>query len=160
MNLKILGVLFSCNYVLGATIQNPIAPDCINNYTTFYNKYINQSLVDIGENITDISGNECAILCNNQTDYTSFNYFPKNIFSSQSKSLCQLINSTFNETYLINRENVGYYLKSNNDCSIENAKNILIITLISIFIFTLLSCCLYHCCCNKRKRREGYKYLN
>lgn len=161
MNLHILSLLFLCNYVSGANIQNPIAPDCINDYTTFYNKYINQSLVNITENVTDISGNDCGILCRNQTNCTSFNYFPENIFSSQSKSLCQLINSTFDSIYLIHRDNVGYYLKSNNDCSVDNAKNFLIICLIAIMIFILLSCCLYHCFCKKRRqRREGYNYLN
>lgn len=139
-----------------ALTMNPILPDCVNNFTTFFNNYANQSMVDVYQNYTDVSGNNCGSICLNDTNCTSFNYFPENIFSSSSHSLCQLINTKFNRSSLIDESYVGFFLKSENTCEISNVKDIIIISCLSVLaVVIVIACCT---CCNRRRRQ--YQELN
>lgn len=134
---------------------NPIVPDCITNFTTFYNNYANNSLVDVYQNISSISASSCGSHCYNDTSCSSFNFFPQNLFSSTSHSLCQLINNTFNRSTLVDGSYVAFYLRSENSCEVSNVKDIVIISCLSVLsLIAILACC--QCC---RKRRRGYREL-
>ena len=131
---------------------NPIVPDCVTNFTTFYNQYANKSYVDISRNYSSLSGTECGSLCFNDTNCTSFNFFPENIFSSSSQSLCQLISSPFNRSTLVSGNYMAYYLRSENTCNISNIKDIIIITSLSVItLIALIFCCR---CCRRRRQYE------
>jgi hypothetical protein len=134
---------------------NPIVPDCVNNFTTFYNNYANNSHVDVYRNYSDISAYDCGGICSDDTNCSSFNFFPENIFSSSSHSLCQLISSPFNRSTLVDGTYLAFYLRSENSCNLSNIKDIIIITSLSVIsLIALLACC--RCC---RKRRSSYQEL-
>ena len=71
-NVKMFKTILSL-LLVNNVFANPIAPDCINNYTTFYNKYVNESNVDIYNKLTGVSGTVCGSHCSNNTNCTSFN---------------------------------------------------------------------------------------
>jgi hypothetical protein len=130
---------------------NPFLPDCVVNYTTYFNRYANESAINIENTITDISGDDCGSKCNNLYNCTSFNFFPQNIFYPNSQSKCELISTDFNSSLLIDKFYSGYYLKSNNNCIEEREKYYLIIIGVSLLLIFLISiiCCV---CCKKRNR--------
>lgn len=132
---------------------NPILPDCVTNFTTFFNQYANGSYVDIYRNYSSVSGTHCGTLCFNDTNCTSFNYFPENIFSSSSRSLCQLIGSPFNRSTLVSGNYMGYFLRSENTCDVSNVKDIIIICSLSVLsLVALFACC--RCCRRRRQYQE------
>jgi hypothetical protein len=135
-----------------ATAINPIVPDCIPNFTTFFNNYANGSQVTIYQNYSDISGTRCGTLCNSDLNCTSFNYFPDSIFTSSSRALCQLISSPFNRSTLEDGTYMAFYLKSENSCDISHIKDIIIISSISVITLILIVYCTKSC----RKRTRGY----
>ncbi len=145
--------LFLINYT---SAINPFLPDCLVNYTTYFNRYANESAVNIESIIKDISGYSCADKCSKLYNCTSFNYFPENIFYPNSQSKCELISNDFNSSLLINKFYTGYYLKSNNDCIIENERDYIII--IVLFILILFTLC--YCCFCKKKDRSPYHRLD
>jgi len=144
-------LIFSLLSASAAAI-NPIVPDCVPNFTTFFNNYANQSQVTIYQNYSDISGTQCGTLCNSDLNCTSFNYFPDSIFTSSSRALCQLISSPFNRSTLEDGTYMAFYLKSENNCAVSNVKNIALIISFSLLTGLLLIGC-YKCC---RKKNRGY----
>ena len=139
--------------LINLATANPIAPDCITNYTTFYNQYCNETISNIYKTLDDISGTDCGKECTKLTNCTSFNYFP-NFLNSNSK--CELITSSFNSNNLLNDRNVGFYLKSQNDCSVSKEKNLVILIILSILVLVALSGIV--CCCCRKNR--SYNRIN
>lgn len=136
---------------LGLVAANPIVPDCIKNYTTFYNKYLNVSNTSILANYTDLSGEACGKRCSLLDNCTSFNYFPEEIFN-RKPSECSLLVSKYNATLLIPEINVGFFLKSHNDCAVSKAKNIALTLLLSLFIILSFIGICYYCIKNNRNK--------
>ena len=141
-------------FFIGLTVSraNPILPDCIENYTTFYNKYSNTS--NILTNYTDLSGETCGKKCSLLNNCTSFNYFPEDIFDRTSQ--CVLLKSKYDPLLLVVKNNAGFFLKSKNDCSGSKAqsKNIGALILLLFLIGTLLIVCLYSFM--RKKKRSSY----
>ncbi|VVU95432.1 hypothetical protein CPAV1605_1183 [seawater metagenome] len=139
----------------------PIVPDCVVNYTSFLGKYADTTYIDLVENYTDISGYRCGHYCNMHENCTSFNFFPSSFLYWNSESKCQLIKSTFNSSLLEKDNNVGFYLKSINDCSEYRTIQIyryLIIGIFGLIGLVFFSWCL--CLCGRRKKRNEYYRLN
>jgi hypothetical protein len=137
--------------------NNLTVPKCVVNYTTFFNRYADNKQVTLISNYSGISGQACGTKCNNVTNCTSFNFFPSDIFSLNSLSKCELISTKFNSSFLIEKNNVGYFLKSSNDCSSQNVYNWEIIILLSSLGLVIL-CFGCYCCC-KNKKRSGYNQV-
>ena len=146
-NIANLIVLLGASNVFGEYIT---PPDCIKNYNTYLDKIENESLI---ENITtykSISGKQCGNYCNNNSMCTSFNYYP-NLVNSNMESKCTLIKSEFNTSYLLEKFDAAFYLKGNNDCSvIQRTELIIIIASCIIFAFCICACFSV----NNRKRIE------
>ncbi len=152
-------LIFSSLSSLAVNANNfyPTVPDCVINYTSFIGKYADEKIVNVISNYSDISGNHCGNKCNSNENCTSFNYYPSGFLFWKDSSKCHLISNQFNHSFLENNNELGYYLKGNNDCS-ESEKN-------KIFIFALLgallliSICLCCYCCHQNKR-YNYQRIN
>jgi hypothetical protein len=136
----------------------PTVPECVVNYTTFFNSYADKNQVAIISNYSDISGQACGIQCNNNSQCTSFNFFPSDIFSLKSPSKCELISTKFNSSFLIEKNYVGYFLKSNNDCSSQNVHNWEIIIVLAALGLVML-CFSCYCCYRQNKKRNSYNEI-
>lgn len=142
-------------FFIGLTVShaNPILPDCIQNYTTFYNKYSNTSA--ILSNYTQLSGETCGKKCSLLNNCTSFNYFPEDIFD-RTPSECVLLKSKYDPLLLVVKNNAGFFLKSKNDCSGSKAqtKNIGALILLLFLVGILFIVCLYSFM--RKKVRSSY----
>ena len=145
-------------FFIGLTVSqaNPILPDCIENYTTFYNKYSNSS--SILTNYTDLSGENCGKRCSLLNNCTSFNYFPEDILDRKT-SKCVLLKSKYDPLLLVVKNNVGFFLKSKNDCSGSKAqyKNIGAVILLLFLIGILATVCVYSFM--RKKTRSSYNKI-
>jgi len=140
-NITNLIVLLCVSTVFGEYIT---PPHCIQNYNTYLDKIENESLI---ENITiynSVSGKQCSNYCNNNSMCTSFNYYP-NIINSKMESKCTLIKSVFNTSYLVEKIDAAFYIKGNNDCSVNYRAEIVIIIATSIIFAMCLCVCFTRC---------------
>ena len=151
--ISLLGLLL-INYT---SAINPFLPDCLVNYTTYFNRYANESAINIDSVIKSVSGDNCAVRCNNLDNCTSFNYFPENIFYPSSQSKCELITTDFNSSLLIDKFYTGYYLKSDNNCIADRERDYLILAIGLISLVFIFSLCCYCCCCKKNNRSQYYR---
>jgi len=129
-------------------------PSCINNYTTFMDKVMNETNVSVIETFNNTDSDKCSHLCNINSNCTSFNYYPK--FLNKWISKCSLISSEYNSSYLIKSFDNGFYLKSNNDCSSEKHLMWILYGSLSLIGLLLLCCGGWHCC----RKKRGYTNIN
>ena len=136
---KILLLIFG----IGLVTANPIIPDCVENYTTFYNKYLNVSNTAILRNYIDLNANSCGKECSLLNNCTSFNYFPEEILSGKH-SRCNLLTSKYKLNLLLQKTDVDFFLKSTATCPVVKVTNMLLSILLSIFII-ILCIVIYYC---------------
>ena len=148
-------VLLSLFLSVNADIFTP--PNCINNYTTFMDQSYNFNNYELIKNYSYITANDCATYCNNLNNCSSFNYYPV-VTRGNLKSECELLNLQFNQSFLSRNIDRAYYLKSINDCSVDQ-RNIylVVIFLVLISLLGMACCCMTRYC---RQKREGYTHLN
>ena len=139
------------------SVANFIAPpSCIVNYTSHMDRIINENQVNTINTYSSIDANECGDRCLNNTNCSSFNYYP-NIVNRNLISRCTLISSGFNSTYLDTKLDSACYVKGHNKCNSIHRESYVYV----IMIFILISLCICGCvCCFSRKRkRTSYEHI-
>lgn len=130
-------------------------PGCITNYTTFMDQQMNYSSDDLIITYNSINADTCANYCNYNESCVGFNYQP-NIVSKNYTSSCNLLDISFNQTHLNKSFDNAFYLKSLNDCSIENHMYLILYISLGLIGLLLICCCMCHCC---KRRRNNYNRI-
>ena len=139
---------------ISSAVANFISPpNCIVNYTAHMDQIINENQVNNINTYSSIDAKECGKHCLNNTNCSSFNYYP-NIVDKNLISRCTLISSKFNSSYLDTKLDSACYVKGHNKCNSTHRESYVYIIMLLILISLCICGCV--CCIGKKHNRTSY----